>query len=307
MTTLFFNSYALVPPVPSVLYSFTTFTFTNAGATGTTGPTSAALTAADGYNSVYPGVGTAYALTITSGIQAWTVPATGLYYFKIAGAGTPTATSSIDTIKQGLGVVMYATGSFTSGDVISILVGQMGTLGGDSRETGGSGGTFIIKTTPLFIAGGSGGPGYQGNSNLNGQTGTSGGTATVPSPGSVGGSGGNGATSPTATGSCGGAGGGYNTSGGIGTSVAGVGIAYVLGGTGGDGGASPGGPGGFGGGAGSGNGTGGGGGGYSGGTGGARGSAGNGGAGGGSFGTVTSAVASNTGHGYVIISTTAIL
>jgi len=151
------------------LYSFTTFTFTNAGTSGPTGPTSTALTATTpGYNSIYPGLGTIYALQIINGIQYWTVPITGYYSFTLAGAGT-TNSSSVNPIKTGYGIVMNISSyQLTAGTIFAILIGQQGQNA--NGGSGGAGGTFICSVssasasslpsaTPYFIAGGAGGIG----------------------------------------------------------------------------------------------------------------------------------------------------
>ena len=124
------------------------YTFTNMGATGPTGPTSIT------YGASTPGYGTAYVLTLTAGIQYWTVPFNGIFTITAAGA------SSV-----GLGAVVSNSFTLTQGQVVSILVGQQsGALG--------AGGTFVaVGTTPLIVAGGGGtvsnavfGIGTQGNS-----------------------------------------------------------------------------------------------------------------------------------------------
>lgn len=139
------------------LYSFTSFTFTPAGATGSSGPTS--LTA---YGTNYPGYGTSNVLSLSNGIQYWTVPETKTYRFTLAGAGSFN-NSSLNPIKVGYGFVMTASYSLTKGQRIAILVGQRGLNDADA-----GGGTFVASVTgvgqlstatPLFVAGGAGGPG----------------------------------------------------------------------------------------------------------------------------------------------------
>jgi hypothetical protein len=139
------------------LYSFTSFTFTPAGATGSSGPT--VLTA---YGTSYPAYGTSNALKLSGGIQYWTVPETKTYRFTLAGAGSFNNSSS-NPIKVGYGFVMTASYSLTQGQRIAILVGQRGLNDADA-----GGGTFVASVTgvgalstatPLFVAGGAGGPG----------------------------------------------------------------------------------------------------------------------------------------------------
>ena len=64
--------------------SQTVYTFTNAGATGPTGPTQAQITTA------YQSTNLAGQVTInTQGIQEWVVPSTGQYEIEAWGDGTP--------------------------------------------------------------------------------------------------------------------------------------------------------------------------------------------------------------------------
>jgi len=181
------------------LYSFTSFTFTPAGATGSTGPTS--LTA---YGTSYPGYGTSNVLSLSGGIQYWTVPETRTYSFTLAGAGSFHTTSfNKDGIKTGYGIVMNASTSLTRGQRIAILVGQRGLNNGD-----GGGGTFVASvtgvgalstSTPLFVAGGAGGPGGEydtydegTNNNINGVMSTTGADGKGDNAGTNGGVGPNG-------------------------------------------------------------------------------------------------------------------
>ena len=137
-----------------------TVTFTNCGTTGKNGPTQ------DQVNSTYTSGNSLYnAVTInTQGIQEWTVPTSDSYTITVRGAsGNRHSTST--TKKFGTGAKMIGTFSLSSGEVLSILVGQMGTS--NSNEwcgCGGGGGSFVVKksgNTPLIVAaGGSGGDGY---------------------------------------------------------------------------------------------------------------------------------------------------
>jgi len=279
------------------------FTFTNMTATSSVGPTTIT------YGTSTPGYNTAYVMTLTGGIQYWTVSQTKIWNFTVAGAGS-TAPNATDSIKTAYGVVMTDSYALTAGQIIAILVGQQGLVFPGSTSTSGSGGTFVCiysggTYTPLFVAGGGGGIGNQTgtNTDVNASTGTAGRTPPVPF-GAVGGTNGNGATGPTSTASGGTAAGGFYTAGTKGTNAGTPANGFLQGGQGGFGGASGGANGGFGGGGGGGNQAGGGGGGYSGGAGGSRGGAGTGGGGGGSYsinGSVTGS-ATNSGMGYVIIS-----
>ena len=288
------------------LSPFTPFTFTNMSATGAAGPT------AINYSPLPSGT-----LSLSGGIQYWTVPSTRVYNFTVAGAGNYNPNSSA-ALKTGYGIILTASRSLTAGTVIAILVGQMGLVGtSDSRATGGSGGTFVATVTaagslagatPLFIAGGSGGIGYQGG----GTTDTNG---TIANNGRPGGAGGAGGTAPNggAGGNASDGGAGYSGNGGACTfngSTASLGISFTNGGTGGTNNYYAAAYGGFGGGGAAGQvifsnqyPAGGGGGGYGGGGGGGSGGQGASGGGGGSYDItgVYSGSSTNTGMGYVTV------
>lgn len=236
------------------LYTFSSFTFSNVGITGASGPTRSNCLAS--YNtSLYPWVNnTAFFNVVTQGIQLWTVPKTGTYTVAAYGAGSSSG-----------GNGAYAQGNFslTQGQKLRILVGQQGALSsspcGYSMSAGG-GGTFVIKETGsansdiLLIAGGGGGVGSQNGTNWHGVTASTGQSGTG---GGAGGSGGGGGATGggCVTGAAGG--GGFTGNGG--------GLSFTNGGTGQT---ANGATGGFGGGGGTGSYCGGGGGGYSGGGGG---------------------------------------
>jgi Concanavalin A-like lectin/glucanases superfamily/Glycine rich protein len=123
---------------PNYLFSFT---FTNLGASGSTGPTT---------NS-YSSQPLAGPLTVTSGIQQWTVPITGSYTLIAAGAAggyTTTATP----YAGGNGAIISNTLNLTAGQNIYVLVGQKGT--NSSTGGGGGGGTYIATSNiyPLTAA-----------------------------------------------------------------------------------------------------------------------------------------------------------
>ena len=138
------NGFAVIRMVP--LYTFTTFTFTNAGITGYVGPTLAQLRANANYSAQSWATDTTnnyLNMGSQQGIQFWTVPRTGLYQIIAAGAGATT----------GRGAIVSNSYTFTAGQVIKILIGQI------SGNSAGGGGTFIATTnnTPILVAGGAGG------------------------------------------------------------------------------------------------------------------------------------------------------
>jgi hypothetical protein len=148
------------------LYQFTTHTFTNAGATGRLGPTYLQITNA--YIEI-PWAREYIKMISNDGIQLWTVPKTGKYVIDAIGASGNTKHYNICN-----GIHIKTTVTLNKGDIIRILVGQMG-LG-----TGGGGGTFVATNDyePIIVAGGGGGFNYAlesivsivqngGNSNAN--------------------------------------------------------------------------------------------------------------------------------------------
>ena len=281
-----------------------TLNFTNCGQTGSTGPSQSQC------DGGYIGTTLEGLVTLSSGIQIWTVPADGDYQIEVAGAQGGNRDGS-----GANGAIIQGTFTFTAGETVQILVGQEGTdsveYGSTDDGGGGGGGTFIalLNNTPLIIAGGGGG---QTQSYVNsagvGQASTNGGCTYNSCAGmSTNGDGGaNGITNGPGSG-----GGGFYTNGQASDNGSGDqgGFAFVNGGNGGtsgNAGGSYGGDGGFGGG-----GSGwhnslcrsGGGGGYSGGQG-ATWSGEKSGGGGGSYNTGSNQgnqSGGNTGHGYVTI------
>ena len=161
------------------------FTFTNMGATGQYGPTSIS------YGTSTPGYGTSNVMTLSGGIQYWTVPQTGYYQFIAAGGGSG-ATSG--TSAPAGGVIVSTTVLLTAGQILKILVGQVGLTGPPNYAAGG-GGTFIafVNNIPILVAGGAGGSWGTGTSGPqgNGQLTTSGGNGYAGGSGGANGSGGN--------------------------------------------------------------------------------------------------------------------
>ncbi len=187
-----------------------TYTFTNAGATGTAGPTQTQI------NSAYALTNLNGQVVSTAGIQTWTVPTTASYSILIAGAGA----------EGGSGRIVSLNYALTAGQVLKILVGQMGTTTQPGTGSGGGGGSFVCfnNNTIIGIAGGAGG--FQNATTADpASNGTSG--------GGVGGSNGNGGTG--GTNGPGGAGAGYSGNGALG-SVNTIAFSFLNGGLGGQGG-----------------------------------------------------------------------
>ncbi|TDO22275.1 LamG-like jellyroll fold domain-containing protein, partial [Sediminibacterium goheungense] len=184
-----------------------TYSFTTCGATGTNGPTQTQVNLTYASSSIT-------GVVSNNGIQEWTVPATGLYSIKVAGAkGGGNG--------GGNGAVLSGEFILTQGHVIQIVVGQRGTGGfgqlGSVNSGGGGGGSFVVNKTTntiLLIAGGGGGgngdygAGFPNTLGNPGSTGTSG-NSTCQTGGGINGNGGkNGITDDPAAG-----GGGYLTNG----------------------------------------------------------------------------------------------
>jgi hypothetical protein len=211
-------------PVPSFsrgrkrnLFDFTSFTFTNAGAEGTFGPTLAQCqTAYAGQNFI-----NGYFSVATQGFQFFTVPVTGTY--RITTAGAQGGSGKWNIHRGGLGAVLRADFSLTEGSLLIFVVGQRGGYveSVSNGSGGGGGGSFVfansVSSNNLLIAAGGGSGGGGNSSAQNGQNGltTTSGSSSSPA-GFSGGSSGNGG----AAGTGGGGGGGIQTNGANGTDTA---------------------------------------------------------------------------------------
>ena len=136
-----------------VLFHFSDFSavFTNLGASGRLGPNT--------LGSHYKGQHHDGQVTLSSGIQQWTVPYTGEYRIEAVGAAGGHDIYSTPGQNQGRGARMIGTFNLSKGEIIQILVGQEGGINKNSQTSGGGGGTFVVRgsNTPLIIAGGGGG------------------------------------------------------------------------------------------------------------------------------------------------------
>lgn len=206
---------------PSSLYDFTSFTFTNGTQTGRLGPSLANLLAAyDTTTNTW--LNNTSFFNSTNGIQQWTVPQTGTYRIEAFGAG-------FNNVSNQRGARMRGDFDLTEGEVIRILVGQLGT-----RREAGSGGTFVVRspyaqiTDCILGAGGSGGDTgsnntlIQGTTSINGQNG----------PTSSGGLNGNGGGNQGVGGATNGGGGGGFVTNGAGNAGTQSGFSFLNGGNG---------------------------------------------------------------------------
>lgn len=181
------SNLAFVDQAKAALYDFTTHTFTACGATGQSGPAqSSCVTAYSGAswasNATY--------FSVTGGIQSWKVPGTGTYTIDLYGAkgGTPTSSSFVG----GQGARVRATVSLTEGNVLKILVGQVG--GAFAANGGGGGGTYLYNQTNSTVIATAGGGGGGGNSGGNGYAASLTSSGTVGYPNYAAGINGNGST-----------------------------------------------------------------------------------------------------------------
>lgn len=161
------------------LYSFSTFTFTNANIGGRTGPNLSTLLSS--YDTITnPWLSNSSNYTAANGIQTWTVPTTGTYTIIARGAqGAPASATA-----GGVGAIMQGDFALTQGQKINIVVGQTARVppARPGRNGSGGGGTFVVKSnvsTPstadiLVIAGGGGGCGTAFLPNANASITTSG-------------------------------------------------------------------------------------------------------------------------------------
>ena len=151
------------------LYPFTSHRFTSGGQFGRNGPTITQLREdyAVTWDSEFA-LGMDY-LSVTSGVQEWTVPVTGSYEIEAAGASAEWGRYSTNNFKEaGRGAIMTGTFTLTQNEIIKIVVGQMGDVGQHTQDSngyvsGGGGGSYVIRTpyndtgSILVIAGGGGG------------------------------------------------------------------------------------------------------------------------------------------------------
>jgi hypothetical protein len=172
------------------LYDFTSFTFTNATAQGTTGPTLANLQSAYSAQSWASDTSYLNLYNSTQGYQYWTVPANGTYSITAVGAqggARPNSTYG------GFGAIMRATIPLILGDYLIFVVGQRGGYtGSGGSSAGGAGGTFVFKNNlflPILIAGGGGGT-YSTNILSNAVTTNAGANSGNSNAGGTGGNGG---------------------------------------------------------------------------------------------------------------------
>ncbi len=172
----------------------TSFTFINCGAGGRLGPLQFQCDASYAATPLLAGK-----VTVTAGIQFWTVPKTGVYRINAFGAPGG-ALNGLPAYYPGWGARAYGEVALTKGDKLKILVGQGGLYqdcesGGLNCGGGGGGGTFVTTdvNAPIMVAGGGGGGApWVGSVNafMDGTTSNTGATTNPAQPGATGGNGG---------------------------------------------------------------------------------------------------------------------
>lgn len=150
------TSSVITPTDVTMLYAFTSFTFTTAGITGRIGPTLAQCLAS--YDTTnYPWLSNSSFFTVDAsnpGYQLWTVPTAGTYRFVVTGA------SGGSGIYKGAAARVTADLYLSSGEKLWICCGQISKT---YTETG-DGGSFVASSnngniagsTALLVAGGAG-------------------------------------------------------------------------------------------------------------------------------------------------------
>jgi hypothetical protein len=130
------------------------WTFSNCGQTGRLGPSQSQC------NSTYSTTSLNGLVTVTDGVQQWTVPSTGVYRITAAGAQG----GDVASYTGGQGAIVRGDFNLTAGTILYIVVGQQGLTqtNNNCNGGGGGGGSFVYQTSPLTlrIAGGAGGGAY---------------------------------------------------------------------------------------------------------------------------------------------------
>lgn len=182
------------------LYPFTSFRFTSAGVTGSTGPIGTRILAAYTGSSSGSYFSNREYFTTGSfqGYQIWTVPQTATYRVELAGARGGTSPAYSGSLTWGNGAKIRADISLTQGQKIMMVVGQYTDgLGANASQWntyqgyGGGGGSFLTLSgstpIPLLVAGGGGGSGKYTNGLFTGKNGTTGPSGSASVRGATGG------------------------------------------------------------------------------------------------------------------------
>jgi len=144
--------------LPFFFKAQTSYTFTNCGATGRFGPSQNQVSVAYAVTNLNGLVSTT---SPTSGIQTFTIP-TGIHKINIEASGAEGG--PVLPKFGGKGATMKGTFNVSPGQVLNIVVGQMGLAQGTNNCNGGGGGggtfVYLIGTGQPMIAAGGGGGGH---------------------------------------------------------------------------------------------------------------------------------------------------
>jgi hypothetical protein len=181
MAIQFTGGTVIFKSVVNALYDFTSFTFTNAGVSGSLGPGIDRLRAAyTGSSSGSVFSNSNYFTTgAFNGYQMWTVPQTGNYQITAAGSRSGMGTgvyAAPTSAYTGSGAIIQATLPLVQGQKLIMVVGSFSDATGSSQSSyttylgfGGGGGSFVVLSgsalTPLVVAGGGGGAGHYSSYN----------------------------------------------------------------------------------------------------------------------------------------------
>lgn len=133
----------------------TTYSFTNAAATGISGPTQTQI------DTAYSGTSLAGLVTSSSGIQSFSIPI-GKYRIEVYGSSRANNANGVTSgTANGYGSYQIGEFTFSTATTLKILVGQTAT-----SDVCGNGGTFVATSSnsALIVAGGAGGDGPYSNS-----------------------------------------------------------------------------------------------------------------------------------------------
>lgn len=157
----------------TALYPFTSFMFTTAGTSGSTGPLGTRILAAYTGSSSGSYFSNPQYFTTGSfqGYQIWTVPETATYEIEMAGAASGLTNYPTPSGRYTNGVIIKGRVPLTQGQKFVMVVGQRSlnatTAATSYNGIGGGGGSFFVlsgSNTPYLVAGGAGGPGsYSGD------------------------------------------------------------------------------------------------------------------------------------------------
>ena len=153
----------------SELYSFSSHTFTNCSATGSTGPTLANCKSS--YNVTWED-DTDFFNVQTQGFQEWTVPANGTYSFVLKGAsGGGGYISGSSTNRGSYGSQISGSVTLTKGHVIKIVVGQKGGDSPNTNNCSDTGGGYSGGGGGYYWGNGGGGGSYNSGSSQSNSSG----------------------------------------------------------------------------------------------------------------------------------------